>query len=112
MWRSAEERIATFFVASARLGLGEHVGWVRDAWKVAELDELLVDEFEQEVDACHVVANAVVVAGEVGAECDGTFVVDVEWRRVELWESEFGEHIAKEDDIYRSFCCGVGFTLC
>ena len=56
-------------------------------------------------------ANAFVVAGEVGAECDSTFVVDVEWRRVELWESEFGEYVAKEDNIFRGLCCGVGFTL-
>ena len=45
-------------------------------------------------------ANAFVVAGEVGAECDGAFVVDVEWRRVELWESEFGEYVAKEDNTF------------
>jgi hypothetical protein len=30
---------------------------------------------------------------------------------VELWEFEFGEHVAKEDDIFRGFCCSVGFTL-
>ena len=76
-----------------------------------ELDDLLLDLFDQELKACHVMPGFLVFTGHVLAESYGAFVVHVERCWLQLFVSQFLEDLAEVDDVFRTFDGRVDFSF-